>query len=155
MLSSEEALAAALRWRGDQLRYTVERAGFWMQPPSHFGSSAGSGALREPGMSSAAPAPSASEQLAPASGFVLLCGIAVPCRRPSAVTAAAAHGRSSFVQTETVSRNLEAAALVLCQQQPLLLEGPPGETCAACNLLHAFYHSESSMGILVQVGFQK
>eukprot|EP00198_Chlamydomonas_reinhardtii_P014222 XP_001703559.1 predicted protein [Chlamydomonas reinhardtii] len=31
-----------------------------------------------------------------------------------------------FVATPTVRRNLEAAALVLCQGLPLLLEGPPG-----------------------------
>ncbi|EIE25917.1 hypothetical protein COCSUDRAFT_12734, partial [Coccomyxa subellipsoidea C-169] len=34
--------------------------------------------------------------------------------------------RTPFVKTETVARNLEAAALVLCQQRALLLEGPPG-----------------------------
>lgn len=36
--------------------------------------------------------------------------------------------RPALVRTPTVERNLQAAALALCQQQPLLLCGPPGET---------------------------
>lgn len=34
--------------------------------------------------------------------------------------------RRRLVMTPTVERNVEAAALSLCQEQPLLLEGPPG-----------------------------
>jgi midasin len=34
-----------------------------------------------------------------------------------------------LVRTLTVQRTLHAAALAICQQQPLLLQGPPGEIC--------------------------
>ncbi|EFJ44763.1 hypothetical protein VOLCADRAFT_121252, partial [Volvox carteri f. nagariensis] len=76
-----------------------------------------------------------------ARGFVEVCGIELACRDteeavanagpgPPATPAADAAGSDSgghcFVATETVRRNLEAAALVLCQGLPLLLEGPPG-----------------------------
>ncbi|KAG2499138.1 hypothetical protein HYH03_002721 [Edaphochlamys debaryana] len=84
--------------------------------------------------------------LPPARGFVEVCGIELACRdtaeaaeaasalpgtpaTPSASAAAAASNTSAghcFVATPTVRRNLEAAALVLCQGLPLLLEGPPG-----------------------------
>lgn len=36
-------------------------------------------------------------------------------------------GGGGYVRTATVDRNLRAAALALCQQQPLLLQGPSGE----------------------------
>ena len=35
--------------------------------------------------------------------------------------------RHTFVKTQTAQRSLQAAALVLCQERPLLLEGPPGD----------------------------
>lgn len=127
VLSGKEALACALRWRQDRLRYTVERAGLWMQPPPHFCSISGSEALLGPDSSSAGPTSGMSEQMLPASGFVSLCGIELPCRGTPGL-ASAAQSRGPFVMTETVSRNLEAAALVLCQRRPLLLEGPPGES---------------------------
>lgn len=123
VLSSEEALACALRWQQDCLRYTVERAGVWIEPNPHVSSLAASSG------------PSMPEQLLPASGFVSLCGIKLPCRGNAGAVSAAAQSRGPFVRTETVDRNLEAAALVLCQQRPLLLEGPPGEILAvACPL---------------------
>ena len=131
VLSGEEALACGLRWRQDRLRYTVERAGLWMQPPPHFCSMSGSEALPGPDSSSAGPSSGMSEQMLPASGFVSLCGIELPCRGTPGL-ASAAQSRGPFVMTETVSRNLEAAALVLCQRRPLLLEGPPGKSSPIC-----------------------
>ena len=118
VLSSQEALACALRWQQDRLRYTVEHAGLWMEPPSHSGSLEASSGHGMP------------EELLPARGFVSLCGIKLPCRAGAGTVTAAAQSRGPFVRTETVSRNLEAAALVLCQQRPLLLEGPPGAILA-------------------------
>lgn len=94
--------------------------------------------------------------LPPARGFAQVCGIELACRedQPSAAGdggggmvasgssgaldaaeaspgpgAGGSSGSSSghpFVATPTVRRNMEAAALVLCQGLPLLLEGPPG-----------------------------
>ena len=59
-------------------------------------------------------------RLAAATGHVDVCGIALPCGPD------AGGGAGELVRTPTVLRNLEAAALALCQQRPLLLEGPPG-----------------------------
>ncbi len=135
VLSSEEALASALRWQQDRLRYTVEGAGLWMQPPAHFSSASGSETSRGPGSSSVVPLSGMAEHALPASGFVSLCGVELPCRSVPGL-ATAAHSRTPFVKTETVARNLEAAALVLCQQRALLLEGPPGESLPS----HSFKH---------------
>ena len=83
--------------------------------------------------------------LPPARGFVEVCGIELPCKDEEEAAAAAGEAGAAaapstpggdamtsyasghcFVATPTVRRNLEAAALVLCQGLPLLLEGPPG-----------------------------
>ena len=60
-------------------------------------------------------------RLAAATGHVDICGVALPCGPD-----ASGGGGGELVRTATVLRNLEAAALALCQQRPLLLEGPPG-----------------------------
>jgi midasin len=65
--------------------------------------------------------------LPPSSGFVELCGLEVPSRRAAAGAATAAAAPSArLVRTAGAAAALEAAALALCQRQPLLLEGPPG-----------------------------
>ena len=63
-------------------------------------------------------------RLAAATGHVDVCGVALPCG-PDA-SGGGGGGAGELVRTPTVLRNLEAAALALCQQRPLLLEGPPG-----------------------------
>ena len=63
-------------------------------------------------------------RLAAATGHVDVCGVALPCG-PDA-SGGGGGGARELVRTHTVLRNLEAAALALCQQRPLLLEGPPG-----------------------------
>jgi len=72
------------------------------------------------------------------------CGAAWPPRRATRTCAASrcragggGGGGGSLVRTPTAERNLEAAALALCQQRPLLLEGPPGALPAACHGLAA------------------
>lgn len=63
-------------------------------------------------------------RLAAATGHVDVCGVALPCGPD--VGGGGGGGAGELVRTPTVLRNLEAAALALCQQRPLLLEGPPG-----------------------------
>ena len=58
-------------------------------------------------------------------GFANVCGILLPTREQTE-TADKLH-QGPLVVTPTVRRNMEAAAMALCQKRPLLLEGPPGE----------------------------
>ena len=116
VLTPEEEVGCAARWRADCERYAVERAGFWM-----------SGATSALGTSSsaddvdAAPAQQLAE-VSGGSGYVSLGGVPVPSRGAQRSKADA----RQFVRTPTVEQNLQACALVLCQRRPLLLEGPPG-----------------------------
>lgn len=68
-------------------------------------------------------------QLAPPPEHVDVAGLLLPRRedaRGAAGGGGSAFGRQRLVRTPAVERNLRAAALALCQQQPLLLQGPPG-----------------------------
>jgi hypothetical protein len=138
VLSSEEACACAYRWQDDSLRYAVERAGFWMQPPPHFGHDAGS--HEEAGETSLKASGDQMGQQpgdAPISdrgGLVTLAGLELPFRQSLGNVSPTAN--TSFIATDTVTRTLEAASLVLCQQKPLLLEGPPGQI-QFMHILHA------------------
>ena len=58
-------------------------------------------------------------------GFANVCGILLPTREQTGTLPESVQG--SLVVTPTVQRNMEAAAMALCQKRPLLLEGPPGE----------------------------
>ena len=113
VLTPEEEVGCAARWRADCERYAVQRAGFWMS-----GASSASGASFD---ADAVPAQQLAE-VPGGSGYVSLGGVPVPSR-------GALRGQTDarqFVRTPTVEQNLQACALVLCQRKPLLLEGPPG-----------------------------
>jgi len=73
-------------------------------------------------------APALRGRLAAATGHAYVCGIALPCG-PGGGDGGGGGG-GGLVRTPTAERNLEAAALALCQQRPLLLEGPPGALLA-------------------------
>ena len=60
-------------------------------------------------------------------GYVNICGIALPCKTLDALSTLAAPAGHSLIYTAAVDDNLKAAALALCQTRPLLLEGPPGQ----------------------------
>jgi len=60
-------------------------------------------------------------------GYVNICGIALPCKTLDASSILAAPAGHSLIYTAAVDDNLKAAALALCQTRPLLLEGPPGQ----------------------------
>ncbi|KAL0028971.1 hypothetical protein WJX77_009058 [Trebouxia sp. C0004] len=59
-------------------------------------------------------------------GYVNVCGIALPCKTLDASSILEAPAGQSLIYTAAVEDNLKAAALALCQTRPLLLEGPPG-----------------------------
>lgn len=63
-------------------------------------------------------------------GFVNVCGIALPIRRPSEGAANALEGGRQnghrLIRTQGVVACLRLSAVALAQRLPLLLEGPPG-----------------------------
>ena len=119
VLTPEQQVGCAARWQADCARFAVERAGFWMNSNSSASSAASSAPGASPG--AAAVAPQLPEVPAGA-GYVSLGGIPVPSRAAQACTNSA----PQFVRTPNAEQHLQACALVLCQQRPLLLEGPPG-----------------------------
>ncbi len=88
-------------------------------------------------------------------GYVNICGIALPCKTLDASSILAAPAGHSLIYTAAVDDNLKAAALALCQTRPLLLEGPPGQLqpnllmCSfSCILISASLHSLHSLHAL-------
>lgn len=67
----------------------------------------------------------ATDALATPPGFAAVCGVLLPARESQTAESSSA-ASPELVMTPTVAGNLKAAALALCQQKPLLLEGPPG-----------------------------
>ena len=140
VLCADSALESALRWREDCTRFAVEQAGAWMCPPvqsdtppasvseAQLPTAAGSSALPQPMEEGgvAAGRGEAAEALAVASGHVEVCGVALPRREGGGGAGADARGGRGLIRTPAVEASLEAAALVLAQDRPLLLEGPPG-----------------------------
>lgn len=58
---------------------------------------------------------------------VEVAGLLLPRREDTYSTGSSSVGTGHrLVRTPTVERTLQAAALAVCQQQPLLLQGPPG-----------------------------
>eukprot|EP00983_Pelagomonas_calceolata_P082556 1155962-Pelagomonas_calceolata.AAC.8 len=94
-------------------------------------------------------------------GFVAVCGVDLPRRMcnggASTSTASCSALRSpqgtappddhAFVATPTVARNLRAAALALCAERPLLLEGPPG--CGKTRLIQQLADLTQNTGSMV------
>lgn len=79
------------------------------------------------------------DDIAPPIGYALVGGMLLPSRieqQPSG-------RRTGMVRTATVSRNIQAAALALCQQQPVLLQGPSGASAVhpvpCCHVGHYLF----------------
>ena len=148
VLSAEQALVCALRWREDCTRYAVEQAGAWMRPPSQPCTPAACDAdAQQPATADGAMLPrpmegstsagegGTDEMLAVASGHVEICGVTLPKRADGGSSGMVVPGRRGLVRTPAVEAALEAAAMVLAQERPLLLEGPPGlHRYSSCNV---------------------
>ena len=70
-----------------------------------------------------------------------MAGLLLPCREAAPRAAGFGALRRRLVRTPAVERNLQAAALALCQQQPLLLQGPPGEALLSAHSPSQSHHS--------------
>jgi midasin len=167
-LSEEELFAARRQWEGRLAAAALERARWWLgEPPAAgWGTEAaaqgdGKAAAKEQRRKSRKQrqrqeeggeegeerdgdrAAGGGPPLPPSSGFVELCGLEVPSR---SATAAGPAPPSVLVRVPAAAAALEAAALALCQRQPLLLEGPPGsgKTAVARELARATGNAASA-----------
>ena len=118
-LTPEQLMAAEQAWAAAETAVSVERAAWWLQ-----GAADGAAATGD-----AAPAPG--PQPPPAAGFVELGGLEIASRGVAAAAACAGASEQgalghAFVHTPSTDAALAGAALALCRQQPVLLEGPPG-----------------------------
>jgi midasin len=79
------------------------------------------------------------QDLPPANGFVRVCGLEVPAKNDSSSsnsnTAAGALTWGRLVQTPGITAALESAAIALCQNSPVVVEGPAG--CGKTTLIRA------------------
>ena len=152
VLSQGEGLGAALRWQNVRAEAALEVAAMYlggeyspaeeeeeeeedggMEVEQPAGQGAGQAAApdaspRKRKFGSISSGPASSGQggggLAPAVGYVDVCGLELPRRHatPEGSQPPAQH----LVHTATVDHNLECLALGLCLRSPLVLEGPPG-----------------------------
>ena len=84
-------------------------------------------------------------------GYVSVSGIDLACRNvDTAATETTGHA-PKLVHTPAMVDNIKAAALALCQNRPLLLEGPPGESCRLHTLL-AVALFRASLSLLEHAG---
>ena len=67
-------------------------------------------------------------------GYVSICGIELPCRAVRSTGDVSPNQQGTLIHTPAVADNMKAAALALCQNRPLLLEGPPGDQFPALTL---------------------
>jgi midasin len=79
------------------------------------------------------------QDLPPAKGFVRVCGLEVPAKNDSSSsnsnTAAGALTWGRLVQTPGITAALESAAIALCQNSPVVVEGTAG--CGKTTLIRA------------------
>jgi hypothetical protein len=73
------------------------------------------------------------EHVAPPLGYALVGGVLLPTRDHHHQQQHRQHsGNSTTVHSATVLQNLQAAALALCQKNPVLLQGPSGAVLRSC-----------------------
>jgi midasin len=169
-LGEEELAAVTRQWEGRLAAAALERARWWLGEPAAGGEPAAaadgggaSAAAAEGGKTAAKQKRKRKQQqqqqqqqgngsgacsaggapLPASSGFVELCGLEVPCH---AAAAAGPLPPSALVRVPAAAAALEAAALALCQRQPVLLEGPPGsgKTAVARELVRATGNAASA-----------
>lgn len=123
-----------MRREARDLEYVNERTSFWLQPP---GEGVGGGVREHDGYDVGAGDLSSVKFPPPADGYVRIGGVEVR-RRNDQNAETSGRGRKTMVYTESARRNLGAVALALCQNRPVLLEGPAG--CGKSAVLEEVAH---------------
>ena len=133
VLSEDEAADAACSYRQHRLNIAAERAAMWRNPSQHLAQGTAACLANSENYDL--------ERLLPAPGFVSICGILLPCRPGASGHKAAhlwpgpkpnesdSHTVGALVKTAAMFCSMKAAALALCQQRPIVFEGPPGNLC--------------------------
>ena len=138
VLTREQQLECFMRERERSLARKVQQAAMWdphAQQAQHVHSNHGQ-QPRQLQQQEAAPMDATVSNitdnisLQQQAGYVRVCGIDLPCKQVEAATVATAGGGHRLVHTAAMQENMLAAALALCQNRPLLLEGPPANPLA-------------------------
>ena len=124
VLTQEEQLECFLRERSRSLDAKVQQAALWSPTATQTDHSSQHDQHDQHPQAIDTRTDTNSENLA--TGYVNISGVDLPCRTVDAGSLAAAGHAQRLVHTSAMVDNIEAAALALCQNRPLLLEGPPG-----------------------------
>lgn len=116
-----------MRERERSLAMKVQQAALW--EPTHHGTQHTDASQLQ--QASAEAAPAAVAAMLQQSGYVNICGIELPFKRLDGANVVPALRSNQLICTAAVQANMLAAALALCQNRPLLLEGPPGDACTS------------------------
>ena len=127
VLTKEEQLECFLRERSRSLDIKVHQAALWLPTAAQTDHSSqhdqhGQHKQQLQAMDTCTDTNSKDQ----AAGFVTVSGIDLPCRTGGMASLAAKGPAHRLVHTPAMVDNIKAAALALCQNRPLLLEGPPG-----------------------------
>lgn len=125
VLTKEEQLECFLRERSRSLNVKVQQATLWL--PTATQTDNHSQHDQHDQQPQAMDTPSDSNSKNQAAGYVNVSGIDLPCRTMDTSSLATTGPAQRLVHTPAMVDNIEAAALALCQNRPLLLEGPPGQ----------------------------
>ncbi|GMH33343.1 hypothetical protein BSKO_01177 [Bryopsis sp. KO-2023] len=129
LLSEDQILECAMRWEKHREVFENEKTAMWISAPQAMGG-VGKSADKddmdvcENGASGAL----SIKDLASPVGYVKVRGLDLICRESEHLESISPQKQREWemIVTPTVERNLQSAALALCQNCPLLLEGPPG-----------------------------
>lgn len=125
VLSKEEQLQCFLRERSRSLDVKVQQAALWNPTHAHT-HELDQQHLRQEQQPQAMDTRTHTDSQQQTAGYVSVSGIDLACRTvDTAATETAGHA-PKLVHTPAMVDNIKAAALALCQNRPLLLEGPPG-----------------------------
>lgn len=125
VLSKEEQLECFLRERSRSLDVKLQQAALWTLTDAQTDQS-DQQHLQHEQQPQAMDTRIDADSKQQAAGYVSVSGIDLACRsRGAAATETTGHA-SKLVHTPAMVDNIKAAALALCQNRPLLLEGPPG-----------------------------
>ena len=135
VLSKEEQLECFLRERSRSLDVKVQQAALWLPKAAQTDDS--NQHEQQPQAMDMCTDTHSQRQ---AAGYVNVSGIDLPCRTVD--TSGTGTGTTApaprLVHTPAMVDNIKAAALALCQNRPLLLEGPPGQSSCMLALKTCF-----------------